>query len=339
MDAGRVTDIAWEVIGTGQVGETARFHLTYDPAGCGPATVAAKFPSADPTSRSTAALFSLYAKEVGFYRAVAGLLDVRVPRVYAAEIADNKADFVLLFEDLGPARGGNQLEGCSPADARAAMCQAAALHGPTRGNAAVLGADWLKAADGVAAQICAGYHHAHALFRERYDGQLPEELMVICDQLEARIEGWVGRNLPNPCLVHGDFRLDNMMFDIGGGAEPMAVVDWQTVAVGCAMSDIGYFMGCGIGSALRRAHEDELLDLYASEMTRRGVPETRASLWNRYRIGALHGVFTAVFSAAFVVRTPRGDANFLSMARGACELALDHDSVGALDHYLETGQC
>ena len=29
----------------------------------------------------------------------------------------------------------------------------------------------------------------------------------------------------------------------------------------------------------------------------------------------------------------------MAMARGACELALDHDSIAALDHYTETGTC
>jgi hypothetical protein len=50
-------------------------------------------------------------------------------------------------------------------------------------------------------------------------------------------------------------------------------------------------------------------------------------------------VATAVFSAAFVVRTERGDANFLSMATNACEQALDHHSIGALDTLAKDGQC
>ena len=86
---------------------------------------------------------------------------------------------------------------------------------------------------------------------------------------------------------------------------------------------------------MRRPNEDELIDLYCTEMSRRGVTLTRDVIWDRYRIGALHGVSTAVFSSAFVVRTERGDANFLSMARNACELALDHDSIGALKNLVE----
>ena len=115
-----------------------------------------------------------------------------------------------------------------------------------------------------------------------------------------------------------------------GGSEPIAVLDWQTIQIGSGLTDIGYFLGCGVGSELRRAHEDELLALYIDEMGGRGVALTRAAIWDDYRIGALHGLSTAVFSAAFVERTPRGDENFLSMARGAAELALDHDSLGAL---------
>jgi len=121
-----------------------------------------------------------------------------------------------------------------------------------------------------------------------------------------------------------------VLFDIKGGSEPVAVLDWQTLTLGNGLTDIGYFLGCGIGDALRRAHEGELLDLYCAEMTARGVPLTREGVWRDYVVGALHGVSTAVFSAAFVVRTQRGDANFLSMARGACALAHQHGSLALM---------
>ena len=65
-------------------------------------------------------------------------------------------------------------------------------------------------------------------------------------------------------------------------------------------------------------------------MAARGVNLSRCEVWDDYRRGVLHGVTTAVFSAAFVERTERGDANFLSMARGACDLALRRNSVAAL---------
>ncbi|MEQ1499684.1 MAG: phosphotransferase [Novosphingobium sp.] len=322
-----ITDIRWEPIGTGQVGDSARFHLSYDRPDCGPASVAGKFPAEDLASRGVAGAFGLYAKEVSFYRELAPQLDIRVPGVIAAELAEDGVEFVLIFEDLGPCRGGNQLNSCSLADARAGICQAAGLHAPSLINPALIDRPWLKPKPGQVEQIKALYGNAQATFRERYGDLLEPELMAICENLCDLSELWFGMERGARCLVHGDFRLDNMLFDIKGGAEPIAVLDWQTIAIGSGMTDIGYFMGTGIGDTLRRAHEDELLDLYCAEMSSRGVPLSRAEIWDEYVVGALHGVSTAVFSAAYVERTERGDANFLSMARGGCSLALQHGSL------------
>jgi hypothetical protein len=330
LEGARVTALHWEPIGTGQVGDSVRFHLCYDRPGAGPQTLAGKFPAADETSRGTAAAFGLYAKEVGFYRELKPHLKVRTPHIYAAEIADNATDFILLFEDLGPARGGNQLTSCSAADARAAMPQAAAIHAPSWNNPALTGTPWLQPPPAQVGQIKALYPNAQAVFRERYADSLEPEFMAVCEQLNDMSEEWFGREGGDRCVVHGDFRLDNMLFDIKGGAEPIAVLDWQTVAIGNGLTDIGYFLGTGIGDALRRTCETDLLDLYCAEMTTRGVPLNRDAVWDDYIVGALHGISTAVFSAAYVERTPRGDENFLSMARGGCALALQHGSLAKL---------
>lgn len=325
-----VTAVSWEAIGTGQVGDSVRFHLSYDQAGAGPATLAGKFPAADPTSRGTAAAFGLYAKEVGFYRELQQHLAVRTPATFAAEIDADGVEFVLLFEDLGPARGGNQLASCSADDARAGIRQAAAIHAPSWNNPALTELDWLQPQEGQAEQIMALYGNAQAIFRDRYADSLEPEFMGLCEALNDAKEHWFGREGGPRAIVHGDFRLDNMLFDIMSGAEPIAVLDWQTVAAGNPLTDIGYFLGTGIGDALRRTHEGELLELYCAEMTRLGVPLTREAIWDDYVIGALHGISTAVFSAAYVERTPRGDENFLSMARGGCALALHHGSLNKL---------
>lgn len=327
---GQLTGLSFVPIGTGQVGDTARFSLTWDNEGAGPATLAAKFPSADATSRSTAGMFGLYRKEVCFYRELAPEIGVRTPRVYGTELSDDGCDFVLLFEDLGPARGGNQLAGCSVEEARLGLRQAAALHAPTWNADWLDTAPWIQPAEGLQQQMMTLYPQAQAIFRERYADTLEPELMTICEQLNDLASLWFSRIPAQRSVTHGDFRLDNMLFDVVDGRDPIAVVDWQTTGVGCPMTDIGYFMGCGIGSAVRRPHETELLDLYCEEMSRLGVPMTRDTIWERYLVGALHGVSTAVFSAAFVVRTERGDANFLSMARNSCELCLDHGSIDAL---------
>jgi aminoglycoside/choline kinase family phosphotransferase len=316
-------------IGTGQVGDSARFSLAYDRERAGPATLAGKFAAADPPSRQTAVTHGLYAKEVAFYRELASHVSIRTPRAYAAEVADDESTFILLFEDLGPARGGNQLAGCGVEDAREAVRQLAGLHAPSWNNPALIDREWFAPRPESLESLRQAYPYATRIFAERYAGELAPELMDVCLELSARSDRWFGRDFTNRCLVHGDYRLDNMLFDIKGGAEPLGVLDWQTLQVGSGLTDLAYFLGAGVGTSLR-SHEAELVDAYFAAMGERGVMLELAAVWDDYRRGALHGVSTAVFSAAFVERTERGDAMFLDMARGACQLALDHDSLGAL---------
>jgi aminoglycoside phosphotransferase (APT) family kinase protein len=207
--------------------------------------------------------------------------------------------------------------------------QAAALHAPSWHNPGMLDREWLQPNPAIHAQVKALFPQAQAIFRERYADVLEPEYMALCEAL-AEHTATTDRAPEKVSLVHGDFRLDNLLFDIRGGAEEIAVLDWQTLTIGNGLTDLGYLLGCGIGNALRPQHERELVDLYCAEMTAYGVPLTRDEVWRDYVVGALHGVSTAIFSAAFVVRTERGDANFLSMARGACGLCLDHGSLDLL---------
>ncbi|MEL6530388.1 MAG: phosphotransferase, partial [Pseudomonadota bacterium] len=318
-------------IGTGQVGDSIRFSLSYDTEDAGPPTIAGKFAASDPTSRGTAQMMKLYLHEVGFFRDVAARLPIRTPRPIYAEIADDNGDFVLLMEDLGPARQGDQLSSCSLDDARHAICQAANLHGPSWNETSIIDAEFIQPNPQISAMIAALYPQSTDTFAERYADEIPDNLMAIVRRLGELTEPLFSLAKDCKCLVHGDFRLDNMLFDIRGGEEPIAIVDWQTLRPGDGAEDIGYFMGAGIGSKLRRSAENELLDLYCEQMLSHGVPTTRESIERGYRLGALQGVSTAVFSAANVVRTERGDANFLSMAMGALELVHDTGALALVE--------
>ena len=334
---GRIVGITSERIGAGQMGDSLRFDLRYDREGAGPPSLVGKFPSTDATSRQTAASLGVYITETRFYKELRSLLDVRVPACYAAETNAEGTEFILLFEDLGPARIGNQLTSCSVEDARAAIRQAAAFHAPSRNNPAVLDAGWTRRSPEFISHIVTLYPKAHEIFRERYAGVLAPELMRVCEGMCETAGLFMYRKTPDNCLVHGDYRLDNILFDIRGGREPVAILDWQVCHQGNGLVDIGFFLGCGTGSTLRRPHERELLELYCAEMSRRGVRLTVDDVWDDYRIGACLGLMQAVFSAAFVMRTERGDQSFLSMATGAAELMHDHDSIGVLRHEARRG--
>jgi hypothetical protein len=92
-------------------------------------------------------------------------------------------------------------------------------------------------------------------------------------------------------------------------------------------------MGAGIGSALRRPNEDALLDLYRRALVDAGGPDLgEIKHSDGSAKGALHGITTAVFSAAFVEDNERSKAIFGSMALGATELVRDIDALRILEN-------
>ena len=62
--------------------------------------------------------------------------------------------------------------------------------------------------------------------------------------------------------MHGDYRLDNMLFGTAGADRALTVVDWQTVTWGPALTDVAYFLGCALPAQHRREHYDALLRAY-----------------------------------------------------------------------------
>lgn len=324
-----VTRVDWRPIGTGQIADSVRFSIAYAQPGAGPETLACKFAAADPSSRKTAMEHRLYVKEVVFYREFADRLRLRVPKTVAAEVSEDGSACILLFEDLAPARQGDQLAGCELSDAIQAVVQLAGLHAPSWDNPAFLERPCLLSRPAGQDAFAETYRLGTRIFAERYADQLEPELMAVCHGLAEKCKAWQSRDYAHRSLVHGDYRLDNMLFDILGGTERIAILDWQTLQVGSGLTDLAYFLGAGVGTTLA-AQEDELVACYFSAMQHAGCPLDRERVWDDYRVGALHGVMTAVFSAAFVERTERGDAMFLDMARGACQLALKHNSMGLL---------
>ena len=326
----RVEAVIARPVGNGLVGDSFRFELAYDQAEPGaPASVVGKFPAKDPASRKSGSDHVLYLSEVSFYRQIAATVAINVPRAFVAEIDPATDDFTLLFEDLGPARQGDQLAGCDLADAEAAIREAAALHAPRWGDAGLLALDWIMLKMERAQGVTAMLPPIIGLYRDRYDGQLEPEFMALVEKLPAAMAAQ-RLDVTAPFTVqHGDFRLDNILFEPRGGAKPMATLDWQTVGVGTGVIDVAYFLSAGLDPYVRRANEQDLIRLYLDELHRRGVKDYAwDACWRDYRRYTLHGILMGVFSALAVERTDRGDALFLKMTRGACQMAADHESFG-----------
>lgn len=311
-----VTAVTARPIGTGQMGESVRFELTWDRPGAAlPASVVGKFPSSDPNSRS-AGSSGAYGREIGFYRDLQPTAGVPTPTPLYLAYDGRTADFTLLMGDVRAARQGDQLAGCGPEVAERAVDAIVGLHAATWGRTGeVLAHGWLPApTPALAEQRVAMYRQLFVGFEAGFAARLTEADMELGRWIAAHLADVHHTHVLPPCIVHNDFRLDNLLFATEPEGSPVTVVDWQTLGVGHGPVDIAYFVGAGVWPAPAVDTERALVRHYADRLAAHGVLAPFDDLWTSYRLGAVSGYVMAVVASQLVVRTERGDDMFVAMA-------------------------
>jgi hypothetical protein len=326
-----VVDVGASAVGTGQMASCVRLELRYDGATDAPSRVVAKIPATDAQSRQ-AGSSGAYETEVRFYEELAGRVSIRTPRCYYAEVGPAPGEFLLLLVDLAPAEQGDQLAGCTPAQAELAVVEAAGLHAPTWGRRELRDKHaWLvRAFVGTGAAGMGGVMASlYPMFCERYDGRIEPDVAALGERLIPKLEDYYANTGPES-VIHGDYRLDNLLFGTAEGGPPIAVVDWQTHLWGDPLSDVSYFIGAGLLADDRRAHERALVESYRSALAAAGVDISAEECWTRYRLHAIAGWHMAVFASMVVVQTDRGDDMFMVMANRHGQQILDLETESLL---------
>ena len=329
QSADALRGFTYKPIGTGQMCDS--FRLTLDWAQ-GPgegrlATVVAKCPSMDEASRNIAKQLGNYLLEVRWYQTLANDVAVARPASYFAEIEDNHTDFLLLLSDLAPAQQGDQLAGATPDQLRVVATQAAALHAPLWNDPRLDSTDWLTRDS--RPMIRALFPSFYEGFRARYADRLAPEVLELGAGIVAKLDAYLERDFAARSLVHGDMRVDNILF--APDHQACWIVDWQTIGTGSGATDLAYLLGTSIADPATRAAADRpLFDHWIGELQARGVDTDTDRLWTDYRIGALSGYFMAVFASMSVERTERGDEMFAVMAERPARQAIDLDSLSLI---------
>jgi hypothetical protein len=319
-----VRDFTLTRIGTGQMSESYRVALDWDGE---PGSFVLKVAASDPTSRATGVGLGAYEREIRFYREVAPRLDgVAIAQCHAAVFEPSEGWFTLLLADAGPAVQGDQIAGCTVDQARLAVAELAKIHAPLLGDPELSVTPWLNQDSPLNQALLAQLWPA---FLERYGDRVAPEHRALCERLLESLDGWAADRRAPLGLVHGDYRLDNLLFGVADSPMPFCVVDWQTVGWGPAMHDASYMLGGGLTVEDRRAHEDELLRTYFD-----GLGDQQALTWDRcregYRAGSFAGVLMAIAASMLVERTERGDEMFMTMLARHAQHAIDVDAVGLL---------
>lgn len=324
---GVVASVNATPIGTGQMGTCYRLSLEYAD-GSGPERLVVKLPAADPQARSAGTLG--YRCETGFYREFVDRVSVRVPRCYFAEVSDSGEAFTLLLEDLAPKEPGDQIAGCTVAEAEAAAVNVAGLHAPTWNDPSIRALDWLipdlTAMPEFTAELLGD---GTRQFLDRVDLQ-PETAAVLRDFAEGFVAWATGR--PEPyALIHSDYRLDNLLFAPSGSPDPVVAVDWQVVTVGLPLRDVAFLVATGLRTEDRRSSERRIVEAYHRRLVELGVEGYDLDrCWDDYRFALFQGPFITVLGALVSHATERGDRMFMTMAERSAAAILDHDALSLL---------
>jgi aminoglycoside/choline kinase family phosphotransferase len=318
-------------IGTGQMADSLRVKMQHTGNTSAPKTLIAKVPKANDASRAASRMTRCYEVETSFYSEICSVVDARVPNCYHVEYSAHDDEFLLLLEDLAPAKQGDQLGGCSVDDAMLAVTEMAKLHGSLWGSRLIQNNEWLHrngtdSAD-LTSQLLQGVYPA---FCQRFEGRIDSEVVKVGRQLVNQFPIYIAAQPKPNTVVHRDFRLDNLLFGEWEGNRGVAILDWQTASEGVAISDLSYFVGSALLPEVRIDREREVVDHYVSVINTYGVGITKEEAWRQYRLFSFGGFVMAIIASMLVQQTERGDEMFMAMANRHGQQILQLDAMGFL---------
>jgi hypothetical protein len=318
-----VKEVEATPVGTGQIADTLRLKLSWDAAAAGPETLIVKVTSSSDVSKAAAIATRTYEVEVGFYTDLAPSLPVKRPECYWAGYDAATGAYACVLEDAHPAFQGDQLTGCTIEEAEQALREAALLHGPRANDPELLKIPWLNRQgaernSGIGMLVSS----VAPAFIERYNDRLSPDVVELVKRVVPRLPEMVPDAAAPTTIVHGDFRIDNLLF----GTERVWVLDWQTLSLGEPLSDVSYFLGGSLLPEVREKHEEQLVAFYRDRLAETGVELEWDDVWRGYRRHAFSGLIMAIIASALVVRTDRGDSMFIAMGDRAGKHALHLDA-------------
>jgi hypothetical protein len=334
---GRVARIVAEPLGQGVgfVSAMQRLRPVYEGDAAGaPASLIAKVSPVDPSSRQVGEIFRFYQKETGFYARLADRTPVRTPRAFGVDYDPSNMDFVLLLEDMSPARMPDQVEGLNLDDAGRAIDAAAGLHGAWWGSPELPGMDWLLTLNSPEMKALEPvYQQCWPAVVNFIGDRMSPYARRAGEALAPRIGALMDLAFEQPrTLMHGDFRADNMMFEAGSSSAPFALVDWQIVMQGPAAFDLAYMLSGSLDVETRRAGQGDLIARHHDGLVRAGVGDYSLSQAREaFRICAmLAWCWPVVAIGSLDFDNPRGLALFHAWAERALALFEDVDGAAVI---------
>lgn len=181
----------------------------------------------------------------------------------------SKRRYILVLEDINDARAPTQLAGGSLDDAHQALVVLAEFHAH----------NWMRtdvqetynkiwSMDRASRVFQASYLRNRDAFVERFGHAVSDETVAHLDEIQERVPDISASLAAEPwTLLHGDFRLDNLLYRSNG---EIVVLDLQGLGMGRPAVDVAYFITTAL-TAEHREEEEQLLRTYHDALVGAGV--------------------------------------------------------------------
>ncbi len=319
-------------IGHGTTSETVRLRASYNSGTITAPTSAickigrplpAALGSTSPFERERQA-YALFGQDPGF----------RIPQVYF-NATDATGLCNLLLEDLSTtARPGDQITGCSLADAETVVRELARFHLTWWEKPELGQQEWMSRP----LQLLPAYAKGAEVIAEWLADRIPAEAITVMQDFGALAERWINQPAARRTLIHGDPRVDNILFEQTRDGPRACLIDWQSLRLGDPQYDVAYFLSGSISPADRRSGERDLLAEYVRIIAEVDPAYTLDLALESYRANIVSGLWLTVIAAAYIERT-RHNADLLTalLTRNASAVS-DWDSLGAIAAWKKSKQ-
>ena len=230
-------------------------------------------------------------------------VQIRTPRCWHAEISDDNCSFVLLLDDLAPARPGVQVDGCTVDQAVDALRNLAGLHAPVWNDPTLSDhGEWLTAMTGERGAFLGTITESAAeVFSTRYADELGDDAETLRRSaaltgrwaaIDTGIDRARARRLP-PRQPHVPRRPR-----VSVTASPRST--GRRSPIGPPGRDLAYFLATSLFVDDRREHERDLVAEYVDELGRLGVDDYSFDrCFTDYRLGVLQAPMITMIGCAY----------------------------------------
>ena len=314
------------------MGSTMRVRIDYaGEAGEAPVSLVCKLEAPGTSAHEIARSAGIYAREASAYALFAGGARHRTPHAYFYGAGEGHNAITLALEDLAGWHPGEQVAGCTAAEAGAAAVELARLHSSFWDRDHFPEVAFIMDRARNPARYAAIYHAGAEALVKRYGERIDPGDRRIVERFGMLVEHWCA-NPGRKVLIHGDARLDNMLFDHRDASHvACCIIDWQAIGLGHPMQDLAYFTTGALEPGLRRSVEGGLIERWQAIIAEVDPGFTLAEAQAGYRRNSIAGLMNTVGAALSIAPGEHNDALMLALVARNTAAVRDWDGLAVLE--------